>query len=336
MRGRSIRLVLLVAVLVVASGDASAQNFNSAVDSVQPKIVKVFGAGGLRGLEAYQSGFLVSPDGHIVTVWSYVLDSDMITVYLNDGRKFQAQMLGMDPRTEIAVLKIEADSLPHFVLQEAVTLEPGARVLGFSNMFGVAFGDEAASVVHGLVSAKAELAARRGAYETNYRGLAYILDAMTNNPGAPGGALTDRRGRLAGMLGKELRSSESNIWLNYALPISEIATPVEEIIAGKFNPAPRDENAKRPKEAHTLAALGLELLPDFLPRTPPFVEAVKPDSSAAKAGIRPDDLILFVNDRPAPSCKQFVDELSFIDRLDPIKLTIQRGQDLVEITIAPD
>ena len=332
---RCTRYVALVIVLFAAAS-ASAQSFNAAVQSVQPRIVKVFGAGGLRGLEAYQSGFLVSPDGHIVTVWSYVLDSDVITVYLNDGRKFQAQMVGMDPRTEIAVLKIEADSLPHFVLQEAVTLEPGARVLGFSNMFGVAFGDEAASVVHGLVSAKAELAARRGAYETNYRGLAYILDAMTNNPGAPGGALTDRRGRLAGMLGKELRSSESNIWLNYALPIGEIATPVEEIIAGKFNPAPRDENAKRPKEAHTLTALGVELLPDFLPRTPPFVEAVKPDSSAAKAGIRPDDLILFVNDRPAPSCKQLVDELSFIDRLDPIKLTIQRGQDLVEITIAAD
>lgn len=328
--------VVLLALLAVAAREALAQNLTSAVDNVQPKIVKVYGAGGLQGLEAYQSGFLVSPDGHIVTVWSYVLDSDVITVYLNDGRKFQAQMLGMDPRTEIAVLKIEADLLPHFVLQEAVTLEPGARVLGFSNMFGVAFGDEAASVVHGLVSAKAELTARRGAYETNYRGQAYILDAMTNNPGAPGGALTDRRGRLAGMLGKELRSSESNIWLNYALPVSEIATPVEEIIAGKFSPAPRDENAKRPKEAHTLAALGLELLPDFLPRTPPFVEAVKPDSSAAKAGIRPDDLILFVNDRPASSCKQLVDELSFIDRLDPIKLTIQRGQDLVEMTIAAD
>ena len=314
----------------------SAQSFAKPIDEVQPKIVKVFGAGGLRGLEAYQSGFLVSAEGHILTVWSYVLDSDVVTVYLNDGRKFQAQVLGMDPRTEIAVLKVEAEGLPHFNLEEAVSLDSGARVLAFSNMFGVAYGNEPASVLHGSVAAKTELAARRGAYETNYRGPAYVLDAMTNNPGASGGALTDRRGRLAGLLGKELRSSQSNIWLNYANPVSELITPVDEIIAGKFRPMPRDEDAKKPKEAHSLALLGITLVPDFLPRTPPFVEGVKPGSAAAKAGIRVDDLILLVNERVVPSCKQLTDELSFVDRLDPLRLTIQRGQELLELTLAQE
>ena len=195
-------------------------SFAQVIDQVQPKIVKIFGAGGLRGLEAYQSGFLISGEGHILTVWSYVLDSDVVTIYLNDGRKFQAEVVGMDPRTEIAVLKIDGEGLPHFNLDEAVPLEAGSRVLAFSNLYGVAFGNEAASVLKGSVAAKTELAARRGAYETNYRGAAYVLDAMTNNPGAAGGALTDRRGRLAGLLGKELRSSLTNIWLDYAIPIA--------------------------------------------------------------------------------------------------------------------
>jgi serine protease Do len=333
------RFFAIVAVigLVLAASDVRGQSsFAQVVDQVQPKIVKIFGAGGLRGLEAYQSGFLISEGGHILTVWSYVLDSDVVTVYLNDGRKFQAEVVGMDPRTEIAVLKIDAEGLPHFNLDEAVPLDAGSRVLAFSNLYGVAFGDEAASVLKGAVAAKADLAARKGAFETNYRGAAYVLDAMTNNPGAPGGALTDRRGQLAGLLGKEVRSSLTNIWLDYAIPISEIAVPAEEIIAGKFRPMPRDENAKKPKESHTLAMLGVHLVTDFLPKTPPFVEGVKPGSPAAKAGIKPDDLILFVNERVVPSCKQLGEELTFIDRLDPVKLTIQRGQDLVELTIQLD
>jgi serine protease Do len=91
-------------------------SFSEIVAQTQPKIVKIFGAGGLRGLEAYQSGFLISGEGHILTVWSYVLDSDVVTVYLHDGRKLTAEVLGMDPRSEIAVLKIDVQNLPHFNL----------------------------------------------------------------------------------------------------------------------------------------------------------------------------------------------------------------------------
>lgn len=328
--------LVLWAALALAGRAPAQSSYADIIAQTQPKIVKIFGAGGNRGLEAYQSGFLISGEGHILTVWSYVLDSEGVTVYLNDGRKFEAQVVGMDPRTEIAVLKFEADSLPHFNLDEAVVLTGGQKVLAFSNMFGIALGNEPASVLHGVVAAKTDLAARRGAFETNYRGQAYILDAMTNNPGASGGALTDRRGRLAGLLGKELRSATTNIWLNYALPIPELRLTIDEIIAGKFHPAPRAEGAKKPKEAHSLAALGIELVPDFLSKTPPFVESVRPLSPAAKAGVKPDDLILFVNGRVVQSCKLLVEELTFIDRLDAVRLTIQRGQDLLEISLMVD
>ena len=205
-------------------------------------------------------------------------------------------------------------------------------MLAFSNLFGVALGNEPASVLHGVVAAKTDLAARRGAFETTYRGPVYVLDAMTNNPGAAGGALTDRRGRLAGLLGKELRSSTSNIWLNYAIPIAELTPIVDQILAGKFRPGRASRRAKEAQSSITRwPRLGIELVPDFLPRTPPFVESVKPGSPAAKAGVKPDDLVLFVNGRVVPSCKLLADELTFIDRLDPVRLTIQRGQELVEV-----
>ena len=83
-------------------------------------MVKIYGAGGLRDMEAYQSGILISPEGHILTVFSHVLDTDYITAVLADGRKFEAKLLGADPRLEVAVLKIDAAGLPCFDLAKAV------------------------------------------------------------------------------------------------------------------------------------------------------------------------------------------------------------------------
>ena len=113
-------------------------SYAEVVSSVQPKMVKVFGTGGLRGLESYQSGFLVSASGHVLTAWSYVLDSGDATVVLNDGRKFTSEILAVAPALELAVIKIDAEDLPHFAVQGSATLRTGARVLAFSNLYGVA------------------------------------------------------------------------------------------------------------------------------------------------------------------------------------------------------
>ncbi|HZL89412.1 MAG TPA: S1C family serine protease [Pirellulaceae bacterium] len=328
-------IAVWLATLLIPGMVRAQTSLAQAVADIQPKMVKIYGAGGLRGLEEFQSGFFISADGYILTVWSYILDADVVDVTLSDGRKFEAQFVGMDPRLEIAVLKIEAAEVNYFNLDEAVALSAGARVLAINNMYGVAFGSEAMSVLSGVVSAKTDLAARSGVYETNYRGPVYVLDAMTNNPGAPGGALTDRRGRLAGILGKELKNAQTNTLLNFAIPVSELAQAVEDIRAGKQRPSVRSEDAKKPKEPHTLTALGIQLVSNPIERTPPFVEAVKAGSPAAAAGIKRDDLILFVNGRIVASCKLVSEELSWIDRLEEIRLTVQRGQELLEFAISP-
>ncbi|HEY1783940.1 MAG TPA: trypsin-like peptidase domain-containing protein, partial [Pirellulales bacterium] len=98
----------------VPAGTNAVANPSTGIDSAQPRMVKLYGAGGFEGLEAYQSGFLVSADGHILTAWSYVLDTDYLAVMLADGRKLEAKLVGADPRLEIAVLKIDAQSLDHF------------------------------------------------------------------------------------------------------------------------------------------------------------------------------------------------------------------------------
>ncbi len=330
-------LVIGLLVIGVPQRDAhAAQSFASTIDSVQPKMVKVYGAGGFRGLEPYQSGFLISAEGHVLTVWSYVLDTDFVTVVLDDGRRFKAEVLGADPRIEIAVLKIDAQELPYFQLDDAVEISTGARVLAFSNVFSVAAGSEPVSVLHGCVAASTKLSARRGAYATTYQGTAYLLDAMTNNPGAAGGALTDRRGQLAGVLGKELRNSLDNTWLNYAIPVTEVRTSVSEILAGNSRPLSREPDRRRPVEAVTLAALGIVLVPNVVAKTPPYIDRLLPGSPAAQAQLQPDDLVLFINDRIINSSKTLTDELQYIDRIDEVRLVIQRQQQLIEVSLFAD
>jgi S1-C subfamily serine protease len=146
--------------------------------------------------------------------------------------------------------------------------------LAFSNLFGVAMGDEPASVQHGNVTMTTQLSARRGAFETPYDGPVYVLDAMTNNPGAAGGALTNLRGELAGILGKQLRNALNNTWLNYAVPIDQLTDSVEAILAGRILPRSVDDAGQRPAQPWTLALLGIRLVPNVLPKTPPFVDAV--------------------------------------------------------------
>ncbi len=304
-------------------------SFSDVIDDVQPKIVKIYGAGGFRGLEPYQSGFLISSHGHIVTAWSYVLDTDELTVTLNNGLRFETEILGSDPRTEIALLKIEGSNFPYFDLGKTVEVDTGSRILAFSNIFGVATGDESASVLHGCIAARSALAARRGAFALPYKGPAYILDAMTNNPGAAGGALTDRQGQLTGVLGKELRDAANNTWLNYAIPINELRGAIADIRAGKIIPRHMNTDIKKPKFPTTVEYLGISLVPDILTKTPPFIDKIGIGSLAELSGLKADDLILYVDEHLVQSCKEFVRELEMIDKDDKITLTVRRDQELV-------
>ena len=212
-----------------AARAAGTRSSGQTIDYVLPRMVKIFGAGGLQGLAAYGSGFLVSKDGHIVTVWSHVLDANEVIVVLNDGRRYTAAVLGAEPQLELAVLKIQEEDLdlPHFDLSSGIgSASEGTRILGFSNMFKVATGDEAVSVLHGVIAAKTKLTTRRGTFEIPYDGAVYVVDAITNNSGAAGGLLATREGKLLGMIGREVRNAETNTWLNYSIPIAELTTAI--------------------------------------------------------------------------------------------------------------
>ncbi len=315
-----------------AADPSSVGSVNSVVVSTELKTVKLYGAGGISGLDAYQSGFFISEEGHILTVWSTVLDIDDIVAVSSDGNRYQAQVLGIDPNLEIAVLETDRPATSYFDLRQTRTAEVGERVLALSNLFGIATGNEMSSVQKGVLMAKTELKARRGTIESVYQGPVYIVDAMTNNPGAAGGALTDFRGRLLGMLGKELRDTGSNIWINYAIPMAELQESIDRILAGKS--IARNEERPTADRPTSLSALGIVLIPNILAKTPAFVDLVQPGSTADRAGLQSDDLILFVNSTRITSQDALRSELNFIDRADEIVLLIQRNNELKEIVLS--
>ena len=299
------------------------------IRSAARKVVKLYGAGGLRGLEAYQSGIIVSPDGTILTVMSTVLDTDEIDCVLDDGSRHRATLKGVDPQRELAVLSIDAADLPAFALEPSGTVAVGTRVIALSNLFGVAVGDERVSAQRGVVSAVVPLEARRGAAEAPFTGDVYVLDCTTNNPGAPGGAVVDSQGRLVGMLGKELRSTSTGIWLNYALPAAELDRGARAIAAGTTAPATADAPAFDPR------LCGLVLVPDLLDKTPPFIEAVLPGSAAATAGLQPDDLVIAVAGRAVASRAAVERELGRLAAGDPVRLSVIRGGRIVGCDLGP-
>ncbi len=334
---RSISAVLLALVVTAtASGDSQGSQITQTLRAVQPTMVKVYGAGGYRGLEAYQSGFLISAEGHILTAYSTVLDTPMLRVVLNDGRRLDAKMLGGDARLDVAVLKIEAEGLPFLDLKAAIDGEPGMRILALSNMFGVATGNEPVTVQHGVLSIVTDLDARRGTFEIPYTGRVYLLDVVTNNPGAAGGALITRDGRLLAMLGKELQNGRNSTWINYALPIRELQPSVDAIVAGERSVVGQDLGRPKAVKPLTPRDLGLVLVPDVVPRTPPYVDAVLANSAASKAGLRPDDLIVFLDDALVPSCRAIHDELQYRDRFEVVRLTVLRDRQLLEVELSAE
>jgi serine protease Do len=317
------------------AGLAAAASPQETIAGAARKVVKIHGAGGVRGLEAYQTGLLVSPAGHVVTVMSTVLDADELSCVLDDGRRYRAAMVGVDPRRELAVLSIEAEELPAFTLAAGDPVPVGTRIFALSNLFGVAVGDERVSAQHGVVSALVPLEARRGSYEVPYRGDVYILDCTTNNPGSPGGAVIDWRGRLVGMLGKELRASVSGIWLNYAIPTSTLAEGYAEIISGTASPVAAAPGGETMGPGFDPATLGLVLMPDLLDRTPPFIETVVANSPAARAGLRPDDLVIAVGGRSVASRAAVQQALRALAAGDAVRLSVVRSGTIVECDLGP-
>ncbi len=336
----------LLWVLTIGTIALAQQPFTPVAVDVNKRLVKLFGAGGFKGLPSYGTGILVSEKGDILTCNNHILSTSDLRVHLYDGRFYQARVIAREPELDLALVRIDSDVdfLPHYDLAKAAAqplAEPGDWILAFSNQFKIATRDEPMSVQRGVIAAYAELRGRRGIFEAPFSGEVYFVDAIANNPGAAGGAIVNRRGELLGIIGRELKNTLSDTWINYAVPVQakveiqrdeklttiDVVTFVKEAIAGSYKQS--EKRAKIDRGAYH----GIILVPNAVAVTPPYVEEVIPDSPAAKAGLRPDDLIVYVDGELASSIKIFREIMKQYGPGTDVKLDVQRATRLVSVKL---
>ncbi len=346
---------ILLPFLLLTTPLAAAGPFGKVTEAVNPKLVKIFGAGGFRGIANYGTGILISPDGHILTAASQMLDSAELVVHLHDGVKMKATVLVVEPLLDAALLKIKVEGkaldeptdldLPHYNFAAAVK-QPLAKpldwVLAYSNQFEIAMRDEPMTVQRGLISAYTNMHGRRGIFDFPYDGKVYVVDAITNNPGAAGGALVNLKGELLGIIGKEIKNSLSETWMNYAIPVTAsvevkdgdktvtLTLPqfVDLGMKGQYKPI------KRPVVEVGIGGFhGIRFVPNVLERTPPYVEEIAKDSPAAKAGIHIGDLISFIDGEPIYSIKSFNEYLKKTRPGMRLRLEVRRDDNLQTIEL---
>lgn len=329
-----------IAKIALCLSAVTAASVSSAADLSRPlaSAVKIYGAGGLRGLPAYATGLLLT-DGHVVTARSHVLDADPVLVVLDDGRRFDASVLGQVERHGLSVLRLdEGDAVGggYDVREFAPPPPPGTPLWATGNMFRIAAGDEAVSVQRVTASFVGPVAVRRGRYDAALPDPVLVLDAVTNNPGAGGGPVFDAAGRPVALIGRELRHDETGTWVNYAVPLGPAAYEIKQIIEtdGEEASAPDVPDPDRPSGL-TPGDYGLALLPDVVRRTPAFVASVAPDSPASRAGLRTDDLIVAVAGRTTVSVREVLEAFGASDPTRPVTVSARRGERLVTVTLEP-
>ena len=206
--------------------------------------------------------------------------------------------------------------------------------------------------MRGVIAARTRLSGRVGVFDFPYNGDVYVVDQITNNPGAPGGALTTRDGKLVGVIGREIKNTQTETNINYAIPVNASVTVTHKTkqkdeeeektvtiafpdfvargMKGQYKPTKRDPSIVRGEGGWT----GLVFVPNILARTPAYVDGVIPSSPAAKAGFRPDDLISFVDGEPIASITAFQEYLRAHTRPGmTIRVDVRRGEALQTIEL---
>lgn len=288
----------------VATPQAANNPFGDSIDFAQKRTVKLLGAGAGRE-HGYASGIVVSEEGHIITAQGIYVSGDpsaRLQVIMPDGRVYPATIERRSEALQVVLLKIDAKTPDFFELPEKPNVEKGDWVLSVSNAFKVADRDEPLSVNLGVVSLRTEVDAKKRAQDVDIEGQMLLIDAITSNPGAPGGALMTADKKLAGMIGKIIESKSTNTRLNYAIPSDRLREFMENKATTPVVVTPPVGSSGKPD-------LGIRLFRLSGKRAPAFIDRVMPDSPAAKAGLMKDDMVLRIGNEFVSNIQSF-DEAS--------------------------
>lgn len=257
--------------------------------------------------EGIGSGVVVSTDGYILTNNHVVDGADEVKVALQDGREFAAKVVGRDPKTDIAVIKVDTKDLPAVPMADSDKVEVGDVVLAIGNPFGIG-----QTVTTGIVSATG----RAGAVGLDYED--FIQTDAAINPGNSGGALTDAEGRLIGINTAILSRSGGNQGIGFAIPVNLARDVMENLV----------------KDGHvTRGYLGV-MIQDISPSLArqfdlkdtrgALVAEVTPHSPAEKAGLKDGDVILKFNDKPVTDSRHLKLEVARVKPGESVPVKILR------------
>ncbi|TSE22450.1 S1C family serine protease [Tepidimonas aquatica] len=265
------------------------------------------------------SGVIVSPAGYILTNNHVVEGADEIVVQLSDGRQTTAQVIGTDPDTDLAVLRVTLADLPTIVLGRSDTLQVGDRVLAIGNPFGVG-----QTVTAGIVSALGRSQLGLNTFEN------FIQTDAAINPGNSGGALVDAEGRLVGINTAIFSRSGGSMGIGFAIPIDTARGVMEAIVRDGSVTRGWIGVEPRPLEPQWAEHLGL---PEGVRGV--VVGGVLQDGPAARAGVEPGDVITRVGERAVADVPALLATVAALPPGEPTTLTLWRQGREIKLRVVP-
>jgi len=263
------------------------------------------------------SGVIMTPQGHILTNNHVIAGADAIQVLLHDGRSANASVIGTDPSTDLAVLKIDLPDLQPFKLGDSNAARVGDVVLAIGNPLG--FGH---SVTQGIVSALGRYGLQLNTYED------YIQTDATIHLGNSGGALIDTRGRLLGIntliytANTPASNTATGIGISLAIPVDMAVFVMQDLIDyGEVIRGWLGVNVE-PVGAIDNSGSGQQAL---------VVLAVADDSPASKAGIQLGDIITHIDDKPVQDGRQTMHRIALLRPGDTVDIAVQRNLQSLEL-----
>ena len=280
----------VVKILVEHSGAHGQSPFDS--DEIPEYLRRFFeyrGAppqGGQRQRISMGSGFVISGDGYVVTNNHVVEGADSVTVRLIDRREYEAEVIGTDPRSDLALLRIDAENLPVLSLDRDDDLEVGEWVLAIGSPFGLDY-----SVTAGIVSAMG----RSLPTERNENYVPFIQTDVAINPGNSGGPLFNLDGEVVGVNSQIFTRSGGSIGLSFAIPVSVVRNVVAQLKS--------DGKVTRGWLGVTIQDVDKNLADSFDLDRPrgALISQVAEDGPADEAGLVPGDVILSFDDKDIPT-----------------------------------
>jgi len=265
------------------------------------------------------SGVIVSPSGYLLTNHHVIEDADEIEVQLSDGRKAGAKVIGTDPDTDLAVLRIALDKLPVITLGNSEQIAVGDVVLAIGNPFGVG-----QTVTSGIVSALGRNQLGINTFEN------FIQTDAAINPGNSGGALVDAQGRLIGINTAIYSRSGGSMGIGFAIPVSIARSVMEAILRdGKVT---RGWIGVEPQELtpELAAYFDTEL------REGVMITGVLQNGPAARGGLRPGDVITGVAGQPVRNVAGLLAAVATLPPGQPARLDVVRRGARQQLQVIPE